>query len=134
MGGMASSADSQADKTLQALLDAVTTTYLGLLAEYPAEMVIADDLSYRTDLVDIAESAGCTTVGELSQHLLLMAVRPVGVSRLCDEALGRVLVMFSDVVQEAGCDCHPFAAEAMKAYEYMAIAAAERNFVDVDPV
>lgn len=133
--GMATDADIQADKALQALLDTITTTLLGDLAEYPPEMVIAEELSYRTDLVDTAERAGCVTVGELSQHLLLMAVRSVAVSRLCDEALGKVLAMFSEAVQEAGeCDCHPFAGAAKKAYEDLAIAAAERDFVDVDPV
>lgn len=132
---MASDADLQADKALQALRDMVATTYLGQLAEFPAEMVIAEDLGYRSDLVGIAESAGCLTVGELSQYLLLMAVRPVAVSGLCDEALGKVLAMFSEVVREATeCDCHPFSGAAMEVYEDVAIAAAERQFADIDTV
>ncbi|OBB94631.1 hypothetical protein [Mycolicibacterium peregrinum] len=116
----------EADEALRALVDAVATTYLGQLADYPADTVIAEQLCEREDLVDIAEQTGCSTVGELSQYLLLMAVRPVAVSALGDDALGKVTAMFSTVVQGMG-DGHEFTGAARAAYESIAIAGAERD-------
>ena len=116
----------EADGALRALVDAVATTYLGQLADYSADMVIAEQLGEREDLVSIAEQTGCSTVGELSQYLLLMAVRPVAVSALGDDALGRVTAMFSAAVAGMG-DGHEFAGAARAAYESIVIAGAERD-------
>lgn len=126
---MVTGADSQADKVLRALLDAVASAYLGELAEYPAGTVIAQELRDREDLVEIAASTGCATVGELCEYLLMLAVRPVGVSRLCDDTLARVAATFSKAVREMD-DGHQFDGPARAAYQDMAIAAAERDFDD----
>ncbi|MBU8814158.1 MULTISPECIES: hypothetical protein [Mycobacteriaceae] len=116
----------EADKALRVLVDAVATTYLGQLADYPPDTVISEQLCERADLVDVAEQTGCATVGELSQYLLLMAVRPVAVSGLGDDALGKVTAMFSAVVASMG-DGHEFGDAARAAYESIVIAGAERD-------
>lgn len=97
----------EADRALRVLVDAVATTYLGQFADYPPDAVISEQFCERADLVDVAEQTGCSTVGELSEYLLLMAVRPVAVSGLGDDALGKVTAMFSAVVAGMG-DGHEF--------------------------
>lgn len=116
----------EADKALRVLVDAVASTYLGQLADYPADTVIAEELCDRADLVDIAAQTGCSTVGELSHYLLLMAIRPVAVSALGDDALGKVAAMFSAAVQGMR-DGHEFTGAARAAYESIVIVGAERD-------
>jgi len=116
----------EADKALRVLVDAVATRYLGQLADYAPDTVIAEQLCEHADLVDVSEQTECSTVGELSQYLLLMAVRPVAVSALGDDALGKVIAMFSAVVAGMG-DGHEFGEAARAAYESIVIAGAERD-------
>ncbi|ORA24169.1 hypothetical protein BST13_34490 [Mycobacterium aquaticum] len=130
---MVDSADPQrptvserADSSLRALVDSVVATYLGKIADYPADAVVADVLVCDGDLVVAAEELGCVTVGELSEKLLLMAVRPVAVSRLGDEALGRVIAGFTAAVYALDGD-DEFTGAALVAYEDMVIACAERD-------
>lgn len=119
-------ATDRADTSLRALVDSVVATHLGRIADYPSDAAVADALVCHGDLLDFAEQLNCVTIGELSEKLLLMAVRPISVSRLGDEALGKVIAAASSAVQEMD-DDDEFTDAARRAYEDIVIAGAERD-------